>query len=119
VARPDRATNPIPRTSLPETSSRPWQVCRTAATGTKARGVAAERSIVTHLRFAISIVDGAMFCERGRFRYHSGPLMGIRAMEESAISRVVVGPYGLHAFGAIVLIAFLTFLWAFNFTTFF
>jgi hypothetical protein len=40
-------------------------------------------------------------------------------MEQSAISRVLVGPYGLHVFGATALIMFLIFLWAFNFTNFF
>jgi hypothetical protein len=36
-----------------------------------------------------------------------------------AISRFLIGPYGLHAFAAIVLVLFLVFLWVFNFTTFF
>jgi len=40
-------------------------------------------------------------------------------MAESAVSRILVGPYGLHAFGAVALVLFFTFLWAFNFTTFF
>jgi hypothetical protein len=40
-------------------------------------------------------------------------------MAQATISRVLVGPYGLHAFSAIVLILFTLFLWAFNFTTFF
>ncbi len=31
----------------------------------------------------------------------------------------ILGPYGLHAVGAAVLILFLAFLWVFNFTTFF
>ena len=40
-------------------------------------------------------------------------------MEQSAIARILVGPYGLHAFGFVVLSFFLAFLWVFNFTTFF
>ncbi len=35
------------------------------------------------------------------------------------ISRILVGPYGLHAFGIVALIFFLAFLWVFNFTNFF
>ena len=41
------------------------------------------------------------------------------AMEQTAIARILVGPYGLHAFGFVVLGFFLMFLWVFNFTTFF
>jgi hypothetical protein len=40
-------------------------------------------------------------------------------METSAIMRFLVGPYGLHAFGLVVISMFLAFLWVFNFTTFF
>ncbi len=40
-------------------------------------------------------------------------------MEPSAISRTLVGPFGLHAFGGVVLALFLVFLWVFNFTNFF
>jgi hypothetical protein len=40
-------------------------------------------------------------------------------MAQEAISRIVVGPYGLHAFGALVLALFVAFLWVFNYTTFF
>jgi len=40
-------------------------------------------------------------------------------MENSAVARILVGPYGLHAFGAVVLSLFLAFLWVFNFTSFF
>lgn len=40
-------------------------------------------------------------------------------MTQPAISRILVGPYGLHGFGAAVLVLFLAFLWVFNFTTFF
>ena len=43
----------------------------------------------------------------------------MRAMEQSAIARFLVGPYGLHAFGFVVLGFFLAFLWVFNFTAFF
>ena len=39
-------------------------------------------------------------------------------MTQTIMARIL-GPYGLHLFGAVVLILFLTFLWAFNFTTFF
>jgi hypothetical protein len=34
-------------------------------------------------------------------------------------SRVLVGPYGLHALATVALVLFLTFLGIFNFTTFF
>jgi hypothetical protein len=40
-------------------------------------------------------------------------------MERSAASKMLVGPYGLHAFGLLMLALFATFLWLFNFTTFF
>jgi len=39
-------------------------------------------------------------------------------MTQTMMARIL-GPYGIHLFGAVVLILFLTFLWAFNFTTFF
>jgi hypothetical protein len=44
---------------------------------------------------------------------------GTRGMAQTAVSRVLIGPYGLHAFVAVVLVLFLGFLWVFNFTTFF
>ena len=47
------------------------------------------------------------------------PDWDIRAMKQSTASRILVGPYGLHAFGFVVLAFFLAFLWVFNFTTFF
>jgi hypothetical protein len=37
----------------------------------------------------------------------------------TVISRTLVGPYGLHAFGLVMLALFAIFIWAFNFTTFF
>jgi hypothetical protein len=40
-------------------------------------------------------------------------------MSSTAISRVLVGPYGLHALGIAAFVLFLTFLGIFNFTTFF
>ncbi len=40
-------------------------------------------------------------------------------MENSAASRILVGPYGLHAFGLVLLTSFVVFLWVFNFTSFF
>ena len=40
-------------------------------------------------------------------------------MTQAAASRILVGRYGLRAFGAVVLALFLAFLWVFNFTTFF
>jgi hypothetical protein len=40
-------------------------------------------------------------------------------MENSAAARILVGPYGLHAFGLVLLTFFAVFLWAFNFTSFF
>ena len=45
--------------------------------------------------------------------------MGWLAMGSSAAARILVGPYGLHAFGLILLSFFIVFLWAFNFTNFF
>jgi hypothetical protein len=45
--------------------------------------------------------------------------MGPTVMSSTAISRVLVGPYGLHALGFVALALFLMFLWVFNFTTFF
>jgi hypothetical protein len=44
---------------------------------------------------------------------------GKDAMTQAAISRILLGPYGLHALGGVVLALFLAFLWVFNFTTFF
>ena len=41
------------------------------------------------------------------------------AMQSGTLSRVLIGPFGLHAFGFVVLALFALFLWAFNFTTFF
>jgi hypothetical protein len=40
-------------------------------------------------------------------------------MAQAALSRILVGPYGLHAFVAGMLALFVAFLWVFNFTTFF
>jgi hypothetical protein len=40
-------------------------------------------------------------------------------LAQSVISRVFVGPYGLHAVGALALAIFVAFLWTFNFTSFF
>jgi hypothetical protein len=40
-------------------------------------------------------------------------------MTQGAVSRILIGPYGLHAFAAMALVLFLAFLWVFNFTTFF
>ncbi len=40
-------------------------------------------------------------------------------MSSTAIARVLVGPYGLHALGIMALILFFIFLGIFNFTTFF
>jgi hypothetical protein len=40
-------------------------------------------------------------------------------MEQSAVLRTLMGPFGLHAFGIVVLVLFLAFLWVFNFTNFF
>jgi hypothetical protein len=43
----------------------------------------------------------------------------LRAIMQTAVSRILIGPYGLHAFVAAALALFLAFLWVFNFTTFF
>jgi hypothetical protein len=40
-------------------------------------------------------------------------------MAQETVSSILVGPYGLHAVGAVALVLFLTFLWVFNFTSFF
>jgi hypothetical protein len=40
-------------------------------------------------------------------------------MAQSAMSRILVGPCGVHALGIFVLALFLAFLWMFNFTSFF
>jgi hypothetical protein len=40
-------------------------------------------------------------------------------MEQSAVSRILVGPYGMHAALFVLLGLFAVFLWAFNFTSFF
>ena len=40
-------------------------------------------------------------------------------MVQAAITRILVGPHGLHAFAAVVLALFLAFLWVFNFTAYF
>jgi hypothetical protein len=40
-------------------------------------------------------------------------------MTQTAISGILIGPYGLHALVAAVLVLFLGFLSVFNFTTFF
>jgi hypothetical protein len=40
-------------------------------------------------------------------------------MTIAALARILVGPGGLHAFGAVTLALFLAFLWFFNFTAFF
>jgi hypothetical protein len=37
----------------------------------------------------------------------------------STTSRILVGRYGFHSLGLVVLVVFLAFLWVFNFTTFF
>jgi hypothetical protein len=34
-------------------------------------------------------------------------------------ARILIGPYGLHAFAIVALLFFLVFVWAFNFTNFF
>jgi hypothetical protein len=40
-------------------------------------------------------------------------------MAQAALSRLLIGPYGLHAFIGVMLALFVAFLWVFNFTTFF
>jgi hypothetical protein len=40
-------------------------------------------------------------------------------MAPSVVSRVLVGPYGMHALGIAALAVFLAFIWVFNFTSFF
>ena len=44
---------------------------------------------------------------------------GTRTMAQTALARILVGPYGLHAFLGVMLALFVAFLWVFNFTTFF
>src|SRR5262249_11948116 len=64
----------------------------------------------------IKVVFKAMVCEPTRF---SNKIHGTYAMKQSTASRILVGPFGLHTFGFVVLAFFLAFLWVFNFTTFF
>jgi hypothetical protein len=40
-------------------------------------------------------------------------------MAQAALARLLIGPYGLHAFIGVMLALFVAFLWVFNFTTFF
>jgi hypothetical protein len=40
-------------------------------------------------------------------------------MTQAGISKIFVGPYGLHAISLAVLFLFVGFLWIFNFTSFF
>jgi hypothetical protein len=40
-------------------------------------------------------------------------------MAQADVSRILIGPYGLHAFGLVALTLFVAFLWVFNFTSFF
>ena len=40
-------------------------------------------------------------------------------MAQATIARTLVGPYGLHLFGAALLLMFIGFLVVFNFTSFF
>jgi hypothetical protein len=40
-------------------------------------------------------------------------------MASAAVSRLLIGPYGLHAIGIMFFVLFAVFLWAFNFTSFF
>jgi hypothetical protein len=40
-------------------------------------------------------------------------------MTQAAVSKILIGPYGLHAFLGVLLALFLGFIWLFNFTTFF
>jgi hypothetical protein len=57
-----------------------------------------------------------ILCESGIAYKNSG---GHAAMAQAALARILVGPYGLHAFLAVMLALFVAFLWVFNFTTFF
>jgi hypothetical protein len=40
-------------------------------------------------------------------------------MAKAALSQILIGPFGLHAFCAVLLVLFVGFLWLFNFTAFF
>jgi hypothetical protein len=40
-------------------------------------------------------------------------------MSQATLSRLLIGPFGLHAFIAGALVLFAGFLWVFNFTNFF
>jgi hypothetical protein len=40
-------------------------------------------------------------------------------MTQAAVTRILIGPYGLHVFLACLLASFVVFLWLFNFTSFF
>jgi hypothetical protein len=41
------------------------------------------------------------------------------SMARAALSQILIGPFGLHALGAVLLVLFVGFLLLFNFTTFF
>jgi hypothetical protein len=60
----------------------------------------------------------AIFCELARAGVDLSNSRDTLAMEDPAISRILVGPYGLHAFGLVLLSFFIVFLWVFNFTNF-
>jgi hypothetical protein len=66
----------------------------------------------------IWVVLKIILCERAHVgrAFDTG---NISAMAYAAISRVLIGPYGLHAFGIVLLVLFAVFLWVFNFTHFF
>ena len=64
------------------------------------------------------IVFAVVICERALDAMLNN-MWDRQTVEMSAISRTLVGPYGLHAFGMVVVALFLLFLWAFNFTNFF
>ena len=40
-------------------------------------------------------------------------------MTQAAVMRILIGPYGLHAFLSLLLALFVGFLWLFYFTSFF
>jgi hypothetical protein len=65
------------------------------------------------------VASGAVIRERARSEDRSGKGRKASSMAQSAVAKILVGPYGLHAFAAVVLGLFLAFLWVFNFTSFF
>jgi hypothetical protein len=71
------------------------------------------------LALALALAQGKESLGKRKVRTALIHRWSTRAMAQTAVSRILIGPYGLHAFMAVVLVLFLGFLWVFNFTAFF